>query len=233
MGDNALAKAPLSHRSGGTNRPWYRPLNGGDAPATTTCSEDRDTGAKFRTIGRDLRAAPQPVSDPLTRRAAGVRLLREDSPMIDDSSATGTAPAEVPEICRRWAAPSRRGLMGAGAGFVAGAAAQFLTGEAAAAGAAATLHQLKRAERDPNHRILLKGGMVLSLDPAEAAVARRDLRLQHARHAVAEAQVGVPDNPGAQPAFAVLSACAHRRCAVDEFGFADRLQLGRAAGPVH
>jgi hypothetical protein len=56
--------------------------------------------------------------------------------------------------------------MGAGAGLVAGAAAQFLTGEAAAAGAAATLDQLKRAERDPNHRILLKGGMVLSLDPA-------------------------------------------------------------------
>jgi cytosine/adenosine deaminase-related metal-dependent hydrolase len=55
--------------------------------------------------------------------------------------------------------------MGAGAGLVAGAAAQFLTGEAAAAGAAATLDQLKRAERDPDHRILLRGGIVLSLDP--------------------------------------------------------------------
>ena len=86
--------------------------------------------------------------------------------MIDDSSASATASAEISEMCRRWAVPSRRGLMGAGAGLMAGAAAQFLTGEAAAAGAAATLDQLKRAERDPNHRILLKGGMVLSLDPA-------------------------------------------------------------------
>src|ERR1700730_18553813 len=38
--------------------------------------------------------------------------------MIDDSSASGTAPAEISEMCRRWAAPSRRGLMGAGAGLV-------------------------------------------------------------------------------------------------------------------
>src|SRR5438477_9255740 len=89
--------------------------------------------ADLCTIGHDLRAAPQPVSDPLTRRAAGIRLLREDSPMIDDSSASETAPAQISEMCRRWAAPSRRGLMGAGAGLVAGAAAQFLTGEAAAA----------------------------------------------------------------------------------------------------
>ena len=29
----------------------------------------------------------------------------------------------------------------------------------------ATLDRLKRAERDPTHRILLKGGIVLSLDP--------------------------------------------------------------------
>jgi imidazolonepropionase-like amidohydrolase len=55
--------------------------------------------------------------------------------------------------------------MGAGAGLVAGAAAQLLAGEAAAAGPTETFDQLKRAERDPNHRILLKGGMVVSLDP--------------------------------------------------------------------
>ena len=65
-----------------------------------------------------------------------------------------------------WAAPSRRGLIGAGAGLAAGAAAQLLAGKAEAARGMATLDQLKRAERDPNHRILLKGGMVLSLDPA-------------------------------------------------------------------
>ena len=61
---------------------------------------------------------------------------------------------------------SRRGLLGAGAGLVAGAAAQLHADGAVAAGATATLDQLKRAERDSNHRILLRGGMVLSLDPA-------------------------------------------------------------------
>ena len=64
-----------------------------------------------------------------------------------------------------WAAPSRRGLIGAGAGLAAGAAAQLLAGKAEAARAMATLDQLKRAERDPDHRILLRGGIVLSLDP--------------------------------------------------------------------
>jgi len=85
--------------------------------------------------------------------------------MIKDSSASEARPTEIREMCRRWAAPSRRGLMGAGTGLLAGAAAQLFAGEASATGATATLDQLKRAERDPNHRILLKGGMVLSLDP--------------------------------------------------------------------
>src|SRR5438128_8159689 len=70
-------------------------------------------------------------------------------------------------------------------------------------------------------------------DAAEPAVAGSDLRLQHARYAVAQAQVGMPDNAGAQPALAVLSARAHRRRAVDEFDFADRLHLRRAVGAVH
>src|SRR5580700_9971105 len=70
-------------------------------------------------------------------------------------------------------------------------------------------------------------------DAAEAAVAGSDLRLQHARHAVAEAQIGMPDNAGAQPALAELSARAHRRCPVDEFDFADRLHLRRPVGAVH
>src|SRR5580692_2643092 len=70
-------------------------------------------------------------------------------------------------------------------------------------------------------------------DAAEAAVAGSDLRLQHARYAVAEAQVGVPDNPGAQPALAELSARTHRRRSVDEFDFADRLHLRRPVGAIH
>src|SRR2546421_389550 len=46
-------------------------------------------------------------------------------------------------------------------------------------------------------------------------------------------QIGLPDDAGAQPAFAVASAGAHRRRAIDEFDFADRLHLGRAVGAVH
>jgi hypothetical protein len=60
-----------------------------------------------------------------------------------------------------------------------------------------------------------------------------NLRLQHARDAVAEAQIGMPDDAGAQPALAVASARAHRRRAIDEFDFADRLHLARAIGAVH
>jgi 5-methylthioadenosine/S-adenosylhomocysteine deaminase len=85
--------------------------------------------------------------------------------MIDDSSASKAGPTEMREMRRGWAAPSRRGLMGAGAGLLSAASVQLLAGEAVAAGATATLDRLKRAERDPNLRILLKGGMVLSLDP--------------------------------------------------------------------
>jgi len=70
-------------------------------------------------------------------------------------------------------------------------------------------------------------------DAAEAAVAGGDLRLQHARDAVAEAKVGMPDDGGAQAALAVAAARAHRRRAIDEFDFADRLHLRRAIGAVH
>ena len=85
--------------------------------------------------------------------------------MIDDSCAGEARPIEIRAMRRDGAWPSRRGLMGAGAGLLAGASVQMLAGEAVAAATTATLDQLKRAERDPNHRILLKGGMVLSLDP--------------------------------------------------------------------
>src|SRR5207302_6905474 len=85
--------------------------------------------------------------------------------MIDDTRAGEARLAEIREMRRDAARPSRRGLMGAGAGLLAGASVQLLAGQAVAAVTTATLDQLKRAERDPNHRILLKGGTVLSLDP--------------------------------------------------------------------
>ena len=85
--------------------------------------------------------------------------------MIDNSRAGEAGPTEIREMRRDGAGLSRRGLMGAGAGLLTGASVPLLAGEAVAAATTATLDQLKRAERDPNHRILLKGGMVLSLDP--------------------------------------------------------------------
>ena len=50
---------------------------------------------------------------------------------------------------RSWAAPSRRGLIGAGAGLAAGAAAQLLAGKAEAARGMAILDQLKRRNATP------------------------------------------------------------------------------------
>ena len=87
-----------------------------------------------------------------------------------------TAP-EASETCSS-ATPSRRGLFMAGAGVAGGAAAQLLAGDALAAGATATLDRLKRAERDPTHRILLKGGIVLSLDPQVGDFAKGDVLIE-------------------------------------------------------
>jgi hypothetical protein len=69
------------------------------------------------------------------------------------------------------------------------------------------LRRVRAAAREhftgvPGHRMA---------DAAEAAVAGGNLRLQHAGHAVAEAQVGVPDNARTQPALPELSARTHRR----------------------
>src|SRR5215813_660473 len=55
--------------------------------------------------------------------------------------------------------------MRAGVALMAGAGIQLPTAGTEAASSTATLDQLKRAQQDPHHRILLKGGMVLSLDP--------------------------------------------------------------------
>ena len=67
------------------------------------------------------------------------------------------------KACCHPARPSRRGLLAAGAAL--GVTGELLAGQAVAAGTSATLDRLKRAEHDPAHRTLLKGGIVLSLDP--------------------------------------------------------------------
>ena len=70
-------------------------------------------------------------------------------------------------------------------------------------------------------------------DAAEAAVAGDDLRFQHRLRAVAEQQIGVADDAGADLRRAIAAARAHRRDAVGEFDLADRAERFRPAGAVH
>ena len=86
--------------------------------------------------------------------------------------------ADVHESCQAAPVASRRGLLGAGAGLAGGAMAQLFTTGAVAAGANATLERLKGAERDPAHRVLLKGGVVLSLDPRVGDFANGDVLVE-------------------------------------------------------
>jgi 5-methylthioadenosine/S-adenosylhomocysteine deaminase len=94
--------------------------------------------------------------------------------MSDENSRT--RPTDIHETCCDPAKPSRRGLLTAGAAL--GIGAGLLNGEVAAAGASATLERLKRAERDPARRVLLKGGIVLSLDPQIGDFDRGDVLIE-------------------------------------------------------
>jgi hypothetical protein len=60
-------------------------------------------------------------------------------------------------------------------GFAGVATAQLFAAQAVAAGTSVTLDRLKRAERDPAHRVLLKGGIVLSFDPHVGDFANGDV----------------------------------------------------------
>ena len=88
--------------------------------------------------------------------------------MTDASSEDELRSMEAGDECCSSARPSRRGLIGAGVALMAGAGIQLPSGAAEAASSTATLDQLKRAQRDPSHRILLRGGMVLSWIPGSA-----------------------------------------------------------------
>jgi hypothetical protein len=85
-------------------------------------------------------------------------------------------PTEMHETCCDPAKPSRRGLLAAGVAL--GVGAGLLDREVAAAGTNATLERLKRAERDPARRVLLKGGTVLSLDPQVGDFERGDVLIE-------------------------------------------------------
>jgi len=96
--------------------------------------------------------------------------------MSDDSA--HTRPIDMYETYCTPLAPSRRGVLAAGAGFAGIATAQLFAAQAVAAGTSATLDQLKRAERDAAHRVLLKGGIVLSLDPQVGDFANGDVLIE-------------------------------------------------------
>jgi 5-methylthioadenosine/S-adenosylhomocysteine deaminase len=94
--------------------------------------------------------------------------------MSDDDCRTRSS--DVHQTYGDPAKPSRRGLLTAGAAL--GVGAGLLNREVAAAATNATLERLKRAERDPARRVLLKGGTVLSLDPQIGDFERGDVLIE-------------------------------------------------------
>jgi hypothetical protein len=96
--------------------------------------------------------------------------------MSDDNSEV--RPTGMHATCHTAPAPSRRRLLAAGAGFGGGAMTPLFASGAVTAGASATLERLKRAERDSAHRVLLKGGAVLSLDPQVGDFANGDVLIE-------------------------------------------------------
>ena len=68
---------------------------------------------------------------------------------------------------------------------------------------------------------------------AKPPVACGDLGFQHACDPVTEPQISVADDTGAKPRRTVATACAHRRCPVDELGLPDWLHFDRAIGAIH
>ena len=84
-------------------------------------------------------------------------------------------------------ATSRRGFLKGGAGLIAGAAAgQLASGGVAAQGDndredARTLDRLERANADSNRRILLRGAIVITMDPALGNFERADVLIEGAK----------------------------------------------------
>jgi 5-methylthioadenosine/S-adenosylhomocysteine deaminase len=75
---------------------------------------------------------------------------------------------------------SRRKFLKTGVGLVGGASAlPWLASDAAEAQPGdQTLEQLKRARKDPRHRVLLKGGTIISMDPQVGNFARGDVLIE-------------------------------------------------------
>lgn len=70
-------------------------------------------------------------------------------------------------------------------------------------------------------------------DASKAPVSRGCLGLEHRSGVVAQQQIGMTDDSGADCTRAVAAACAHRRGIIGEFHLADRAQSFRPVGAVH
>ena len=70
-------------------------------------------------------------------------------------------------------------------------------------------------------------------DAAEAAIAGGDFRFQHGPRRLAQQEIDVADDAGADRGRTVAAACAHRSRAIGEFNFAHGAQGLRSAGAVH
>src|SRR5690348_11143192 len=84
---------------------------------------------------------------------------------------------------------------------------------------------------DRQARILMPSRAVA--DAFEPASRDRNVLLEDAFGARADAQIDIADDAGATTCRPVFARRAHRRDAVDKFGLAERLLLLRPVGPVH
>ena len=70
-------------------------------------------------------------------------------------------------------------------------------------------------------------------DAAKASASGGDFGFQNLARAVAEQEIDVADDAGADRRRTVAAACAHRRDAVDELDLADRAQRFGSPGAIH
>jgi hypothetical protein len=118
-------------------------------------------------------------------------------------------------------APSRRGFLKSSAGFAAGGAAVQVLSQAALAQPAATNPDAELARVQGRRRILLKGGVVLTLDPQLGDFARADVLIEDGKIrdvrpniAVSEETAAVVDAgnrivlPGSRIIISIKASCA-------------------------
>jgi hypothetical protein len=81
-----------------------------------------------------------------------------------------------------------------------------------------------------DHRILMPAGRIAHA--AEAATPSCDQRRQHRLHAIAEREVGIPDDAGSHAGFAGIIGFTSLRQVGDCLDLPDGAQLGRSIGAI-